>query len=72
MDWQLIETAPKNKEVIITGENGAVCLGIYLRRHPYIKDGYLDGYSWQIEGQNMYGIGEPEYWMPKPKHPTDN
>jgi hypothetical protein len=68
MTWQPIETAPKNKRLLILS-HGEVCIGSWAHRFasdkPYLGEltGWLDCDNYELDGAT--------HWMPLPKPPED-
>jgi hypothetical protein len=63
MEWQPIETAPKDKPVLIWVD-GTTCIGINTEddEGPYWNEVRLDDGAW---GGEIY----PTHWMPLPTPP---
>lgn len=65
MQWQPIETAPRDGTEILTcraGSNFAATIRVCW----FVKDQY-DGYYWQDDADSE---PEPTHWAPLPEHPS--
>lgn len=74
MDWQPIETVPKNgKPTLLLCKAEGICIGAWI-------DGIctwrmLAGSDWAIDSQSDYwgteykDVTNPTHWLPLPKHP---
>jgi len=78
MDWQPIETAPKDGTEILgygpwAGECGGVHAGAEVCTIQW-KNGHTDyrGYEWEVTHSDMYGVWQaPTHWMPMPSPPGE-
>lgn len=67
MDWQLIETAPKDGTMILCSIGGIMATCMY-RKHMspnWVTPG-PDGWIW------VFGKDDPTHWMPLPIAPVDS
>ncbi len=62
-EWQPIETAPKDEEIIMVNERGWLRIGYLPRRETmtWVCDDWDD-----ITGKQIY----PTHWMPAPELPA--
>lgn len=73
-DWQPIESAPKDRSLMLYGSlageiNGVyageyICIGEWTGRSDYV------GYDWSCDNTDAYAVWcKPTYWMPLPHRP---
>lgn len=71
MEWQPIETAPKDEELIVLGNRNGVWVGKYI---PIYESGYKPEnpfLSWLLNHKHMLKkCTIPTHWMPLPHAPT--
>lgn len=73
MEWQPIETAPKDGSMIVLGNEFIVWMGKYMRVYP---SGYVPACPWTFDMLNTnYAVGDvisllPTHWMPLPTPPV--
>jgi hypothetical protein len=60
MNWQPIDTAPKDGTRFLFSNGKIVGTGFYIKGHIFAAD------SWQGERDTI-----PKYWMPLPSPPVD-
>ena len=63
MEWQPIETAPKNVSCLVVGESGFVWMASFKNVGPRI------GERWQSIGLGALPFS-PTHWMPIPEAPN--
>jgi hypothetical protein len=77
MEWQLIESAPKDgTPVLLWGQWAGEINGIY--KVPGMEIGYYTGpsgdyagFEWAATGGDAYAVwGKPTHWMPLPPPPV--
>lgn len=61
MEWQLIETAPKDGTVVLLFY-GEVFAGFY-------DSNFISGYEWRVHIDECCA-GNPTHWMPLPEPPA--
>ena len=68
MEWQKIETAPKDGTTIFIWYAGEV------RKAAYLNTAYTPDPGWHLFSYNSWNLlfDIPEYWMPIPKGPAIN
>lgn len=67
MEWQPIETAPKDRRVLLWGRYWN---GVDKFQHPLIGIWDPNVGRWIIPGEFRFGV-HPSYWMPLPPPPKD-
>lgn len=67
MDWQLIETAPKNGTMLLLGCDGDDECGeqFFIIRQGWFEDGPNDRCWYDIDNEIVY----PTHWAPMPAAP---
>lgn len=65
MEWQKIETAPKDGTTIFIWYAGEI------RKAAYLGTNYTNDLGWYLYSYNSWNLlfDLPEYWMPIPKGP---
>ncbi len=63
MEWQPIETAPKDRRILLWN-------GDFIASGAY-EGGVIDGFIMHRDVDDDWSIDEPTHWMPLPAPPTD-
>jgi hypothetical protein len=77
MEWQPIETAPKDVDRILIADAGAVEVGEWVPWTTYVSDlqagwrdaKYEDGDEWGSKRTFDQNKRQPTHWMPLPSPP---
>lgn len=59
-EWEPIDTAPKDNQLVLLYEEGRIYTGRRRVPHDY----------WDWNGEEDGGFGKPTHWMPLPSPPT--
>lgn len=67
MDWQPIETAPKDKWVLVFMPDEGNMGRTHAAKHRKVSNGH----SWVIGHLFGSDLSKPTHWMPLPPNPSD-
>ena len=70
--WQPIETAPWDKEVLLTGSSGYVTYKKFIINGYRVRDWHQGEWN-DVTGTHLSETGwKPTHWMPLPPPPKDS
>jgi hypothetical protein len=66
MEWQSIESAPKDGTAVLLFAADGICVGLFRADEWVISQGdYVPR-----EAGDAFWVGEPSHWMPLPEPPA--
>lgn len=68
--WQPIETAPKDRAILLLEDNGAMTVGIFNDSYTKPWHALVHGYEAPWSDEDPSPIFEATHWMPLPTRPT--